>query len=71
MRYFSLVTIAALATMFAAVSPSRAQPGAGPSAAGLWEQVDEKSGKPESWFRITEKGGVYEGVLVQGISQAR
>jgi uncharacterized protein (DUF2147 family) len=66
MRYFSLVTIAALATMFAAVSPSRAQPGAGPSAVGLWEQVDEKSGKPESWFRITEKGGVYEGVLVKG-----
>jgi uncharacterized protein (DUF2147 family) len=37
-----------------------------PSAAGLWEQVDEVSGKPESWFRIVDKNGVYEGVLVKG-----
>src|SRR5207245_454700 len=39
-------------------------PGA-PSATGLWEQVDEKSGQPESWFRIQEKNGVYEGTIVK------
>src|SRR3954467_14232198 len=65
MRYFSLVTIATLATMFAAASPSRAQPGAEPSAAGLWEQVDEKSGQPESWFLIAERNGAYEGSIVK------
>ena len=35
------------------------------SAVGLWEQVDEKSGKAESWFRITERNGVYEGTIVK------
>ena len=35
------------------------------SATGLWEQVDEKSGQPESWFRIAEKNGVYEGTIVK------
>jgi len=40
--------------------PSRPPPGC-----GLWEQVDEKSGKPESWFRIAEKNGVYEGAIVK------
>lgn len=35
-----------------------------PSAAGLWEQSDDK-GNPESWFRIAEKDGVYTGVVVK------
>jgi uncharacterized protein (DUF2147 family) len=35
------------------------------SAVGLWEQVDEKSGKPESWFKISEHNGVYEGNIVK------
>jgi uncharacterized protein (DUF2147 family) len=35
------------------------------SAVGLWEQVDEKSGQPESWFRITERNGVYSGNIVK------
>src|SRR3982074_2655148 len=40
-------------------------PAAEPSAVGLWEQVDEKSGKPESWFKITERNGAYEGNIVK------
>jgi uncharacterized protein (DUF2147 family) len=36
-----------------------------PTAAGLWEQVDEGSGKAESWFRITERNGVYDGTIVK------
>jgi uncharacterized protein (DUF2147 family) len=36
-----------------------------PTAVGLWEQVDENSGKPESWFKITERNGVYEGAVVK------
>lgn len=42
-----------------------AAPAAEPSAVGLWEQVDENSGKAESWFRITEKNGVYQGQIVK------
>jgi uncharacterized protein (DUF2147 family) len=40
-------------------------PAAEPSAVGLWEQVDEKSGKPESWFKIIERNGVYQGNIVK------
>jgi uncharacterized protein (DUF2147 family) len=36
-----------------------------PSAVGLWEQVDEKTGQAESWFQITEKDGVYTGKIVK------
>lgn len=36
-----------------------------PSAIGLWEQVDDKTGKPESWFSIAEKDGVYIGTIVK------
>jgi|SRR5215471_20668746 len=39
--------------------------GAEPTAVGLWEQVDEKSGQPESWFKITERNGVYQGNIVK------
>lgn len=35
-----------------------------PSAAGLWEQYDDK-GAPESWFRIAEKDGLYTGGVVK------
>jgi uncharacterized protein (DUF2147 family) len=36
-----------------------------PTAEGLWEQVDENTGKAESWFRITEKSGIYQGIIVK------
>ena len=39
--------------------------GGEPNATGLWEQVDEKSGKAESWFSIAEKDGVYTGTIVK------
>jgi uncharacterized protein (DUF2147 family) len=58
-----------LVTLAAAVSISAfawaATSGGEPSAVGLWEQVDEKSGQAESWFRITEKGGIYYGQIVK------
>jgi uncharacterized protein (DUF2147 family) len=43
-------------------TPLRAQE---PSAVGLWEQVDERSGRAESWFKITERNGIYEGAIVK------
>jgi uncharacterized protein (DUF2147 family) len=42
-----------------------AAPAAEPTAAGLWEQIDESSGKAESWFKISERNGVYEGNVVK------
>jgi uncharacterized protein (DUF2147 family) len=50
------------ATLLAAGVPLHAQE---PSAVGLWEQVDEKTGRAESWFKITERNGVYEGRIVK------
>ena len=38
---------------------------ADPTAVGLWEQVDENTGKAESWFKITERNGTYEGTIVK------
>src|SRR2546422_10393273 len=36
-----------------------------PTVTGLWEQVDENSGQPESWFKIEERNGIYEGKIVK------
>lgn len=41
---------------------------AGPSAAGLWEHVED--GKPSGWFRVVEKDGVYEGQIVKMFPKA-
>jgi uncharacterized protein (DUF2147 family) len=35
------------------------------TAEGLWEQIDENTGRTESWFRIYRKGDFYEGQLVK------
>jgi len=56
------VVSAAVVVVSIASAPLRA---AEPTAVGLWEQVDEKSGKPESWFKITERNGVYQGNIVK------
>src|SRR5437868_14470468 len=55
----AFVAIVSLTTAFAAPS------GGAPTAAGLWEQVDEKSGNAESWFNIVEKDGVFVGTIVK------
>ena len=57
-----LLVVGAIIAFSAANVPLRA---AEPTAVGLWEQVDEKSGKPESWFKITERNGAYEGNIVK------
>jgi uncharacterized protein (DUF2147 family) len=54
--------VSAAVVLAAANGPLRA---AEPSAVGLWEQVDEKSGKPESWFKIIERNGAFTGNIVK------
>lgn len=61
----SSVKLMILAVFVAVSTPLLAAPAGEPSAVGLWEQVDEKSGKAESWFRITERNGIYEGAIVK------
>jgi uncharacterized protein (DUF2147 family) len=60
-----LIAAAALLAVAALLVGDLHTRAAEPTAAGLWEQVDEKSGKAESWFKITEHNGVYEGVIVK------
>jgi len=62
MPVFLLRIIVSSALLGAAVTPLGATE---PSAVGLWEQVDENSGKAESWFKVTERNGVYEGTIVK------
>ena len=38
--------------------PSRAQE---PTAAGLWQKLDEETKKPVIWFLFVDRGGVFEG----------
>jgi uncharacterized protein (DUF2147 family) len=54
-----------IGAVLAAGAGVAAAPATEPSAVGLWEQVDEKTGQPESWFKIVERNGVYSGNIVK------
>ena len=61
MRSSVALPIVALVAFGALPNLARA---AEPTAAGLWEKADS-SGKPEGWFRLSERNGVFEGQLVK------
>jgi uncharacterized protein (DUF2147 family) len=62
MRLSFLLRLTIAAPLFiAAIVAARAEA----TAVGLWEQVDENSGRAESWFRIVENNGVYEGSIIK------
>src|SRR5881227_1328836 len=64
MRTYLQVPMAAAAILLLGIAGSALR-AAEPTAVGVWEQVDEKSGKAESWFKITERNGVYGGAIVK------
>jgi uncharacterized protein (DUF2147 family) len=55
---------AALGLLAVVVAPALAAAPKQPTAAGLWQKVDQ-SGKPEGWFRIVECGDAYVGRIVK------
>lgn len=56
-------TLAMVFTLLIGALPQAIQ-AAEPTAAGLWEKLDD-AGKPEGWFRISEKSGAFEGQIVK------
>lgn len=36
-----------------------------PSVSGLWQKVDDETGKPVSWFLFFEQNGLYQGVIAK------
>jgi uncharacterized protein (DUF2147 family) len=62
------LVLAAAAVLTAAAIPSDAQPQQ-PTAAGLWQKLDEETKKPVIWFLFVDHGGVFEGYAAKLFSQ--
>jgi len=60
-----VVRFALVAAVMLAAAPLRAQVAAqpGPSAAGLWEKVED--GKPDGWFLVVDHDGIFEGAIAR------
>ena len=59
---FRLLSFVALALSLAIVTPCAAQT-AEPTAAGLWQKVED--GKTVGWFLFVDRNGVFEGVIAK------
>jgi uncharacterized protein (DUF2147 family) len=46
-------------------SPITVPAQAEPTAVGLWEQVNDQTGRVDSWIKITERNGTYEGTIIK------
>ncbi|WP_342712064.1 DUF2147 domain-containing protein [Bradyrhizobium sp. B124] len=57
--------ILAIATAFALAAPLAAS-AAELSAAGLWQKIED--GKPEGWFLVIERNGLFEGMIAKMFS---
>jgi Uncharacterized protein conserved in bacteria (DUF2147) len=56
------LALAGLVALLTTIHPAAA---AEPSVTGLWQKVDEETGKAVSWFLFLEQNGLYEGVVAK------
>jgi hypothetical protein len=61
-RQLTRLVMAGLFALLGAVQFAAAQE---PSVAGLWQKIDEQTGKPVIWFLFVGHGSVYEGVAAR------
>jgi uncharacterized protein (DUF2147 family) len=61
-RHLAALVMMALPSLGLGAYPLQAQE---PSAAGLWQQIDDDTGKTRGWFLVFEHNGPYEGAIVK------
>ena len=59
--HFRIFALAAVALLFAVNSGAAAEP----AVTGLWQKIDEDTGKSVGWFLFFEHHGAYEGVIAK------
>jgi hypothetical protein len=47
------------------VAAAQSAVAAEPTASGLWQKIDDQTGKSVSWFYFFENGGAYQGVIAK------
>ena|SRR6516162_7422289 len=65
MRAKLSIATAALISLAVAAQSQTGAPSAAPTAAGLWQAVDEDTKQPTGWFLISARDGVYSGILAK------
>ncbi len=62
MKIFGGMIVACVTVFAVHVLPAQV---AEPTAVGLWQQVDEATGRTQGWFLISERSGVYGGIIAK------
>jgi len=58
-------TVLAASAAFLALAAGGTSVSADLTPAGLWQSVDQETKQPNGWFLITDRGGVYNGILAK------